>query len=405
MTEFVPVNAASGEARTDRVLKEFQRPTVTGEEETIQRVRRSAADKTQQNAPDRDTTAVSYGAITLLAATFALSMWLFPKRVGNFLFGDRVLESQGYETVRESFQHISDAVRYGQHPPQYGVGQATIQLNPLHYTLLRILGTALGAASVAAHALRGATLANKLHLNTYKRLEVGLLLWALTSLSLSRSLWNVLTRPAAMLMSALPILVLSVAGPQLLRSNALQVLGNTMSDLRKPRTLRAGLYALLVPAFAAAGVLYMLAPATSLRLVFGRDGGSACQLLWQLIGSGLHLVPFVNLNLKKAADDHRLGASTHILLNLGLGAAGLGHLLALGHAWRKGLHGPAMPALLGTWLLTTLLSVNSIPAESTGLPAAAAEALVDPSDTMPKARDQVSGSQATPASIAHGQVS
>lgn len=35
-----------------------------------------------------------------------------------------------------------------------------------------------------------------------------------------------------------------------------------------------------------------------MQLVFGRDGGPAGQVLWQLIGSGLHLVPFVSLNLK-----------------------------------------------------------------------------------------------------------
>jgi hypothetical protein len=78
----------------------------------------------------------------------------------------------------------------------------------------------------------------------------------------------------------------------------IQVIHSTVSDLRRPRTVRAKIYALLVPAFAGAGISYMLAPATTLRLVFGRDGGSAGQLLWQLIGSGLHLIPFVSLNLK-----------------------------------------------------------------------------------------------------------
>lgn len=78
----------------------------------------------------------------------------------------------------------------------------------------------------------------------------------------------------------------------------MQVLGHTISDLRQPRTSRARLYALLVPAFAAAGISYILAPKTTMQLVFGRDGGPAGQVLWQLIGSGLHLVPFVSLNLK-----------------------------------------------------------------------------------------------------------
>jgi hypothetical protein len=70
------------QTRSARVV--FEEPplhTAQAKDVTVERVRRSASERTNPAGAERDTTAASYGAIALLAATLALSTWLFPKRV------------------------------------------------------------------------------------------------------------------------------------------------------------------------------------------------------------------------------------------------------------------------------------------------------------------------------------
>jgi hypothetical protein len=75
-------------------------------------------------------------------------------QVAHMMFGDAVFNSDGVRTVKESMQNVMDAARHGSHPPHYPSGQYTMQLDPLYATLLRILGTAFLASSVASYALR-----------------------------------------------------------------------------------------------------------------------------------------------------------------------------------------------------------------------------------------------------------
>ena len=170
---------------------------------------------------------------------------------------------------------------------------------------------------------------------------------------------------------------------------------------RRITGLHSALYSLLTPCLALAGATYLLAPGMSLAHVLGYVKGVDTFFWWQLIGGGLATVaPSITYSLKvrfrrsptsppaasspfllasarcwtqpwlthppachprppqKLADDGRLHEPVAKILNVGLLAAGAGHLSVLSPMLSANQGGPALPWVVGAWA-TALMAAGT----------------------------------------------
>eukprot|EP00884_Botryococcus_braunii_P009278 jgi/Botrbrau1/18351/Bobra.0179s0076.1 len=208
--------------------------------------------------------------------------------------------------------------------------------------LAQFFGSSLFLPISALYALKEAVEHNRLGSDTYRRLNLGLLIW-----SLGLSVLVVLEPPAlshhvtTLVRAAAPFLVASTAVGYLAGSGAnfspaplVVGLYGGIESVLGPKNAVAALYSASTAAVGLGGLLRLF---QSIPGVLPNTPQALALLLLRSTGLGLLFASICLFTLKDAADRGRLGASTFKLLNLATLAASVFQLGVLGRSLASGL--------------------------------------------------------------------
>lgn len=281
-----------------------------------------------------------YAALAVVLACAALPLIFLPKPTARFMFGSAA------EPPEDQHKHL-------------------LQINA---------GCLLASAAVAA-ALEELARHHQLHTFTADTLKLGLAALAAGNILIQLYYPATLTALAALLAAignaallALPVsqLVLTRADRARVWRDFRRLPRNVGGFLRlRHPTLTSGFYLLLSMSLPLAGASYFVAPKTTLHRTFGYVFGKSTQFLWKMAGiADATALTSIALVLKDKAENNLLGRSTARILNIGLLAAAILHILVLGPILSIGHGGWMLPLLVTNWgaaMAASMLGLASSP--------------------------------------------
>lgn len=252
---------------------------------------------------------------------------------------------------------------------KFAFGHSADPVSEQHLQLFRIYGTELLSAAAISFALEEATRKSMLQSFTGDTLKLSLIGFA--AFKAAEYIFYPFTKtPWAM---ALELAVLSLTF--LLPASQLLFSRSDRSRFRLPPSLprfkpsttsiTAFFYTFLTIAMPLSGLMYIILPKYTMYHGFGYVYGTSTIMLWRAIGGGhISLLTGLCYTLKEKADDGLLSKSIARILNIGLLATSVGHMLILGPMLSNGQQEggfllPLVTAMWGSALLSSMMGLSA----------------------------------------------
>jgi len=253
-------------------------------------------------------------------------------------------------------------------------GRSADPVEDQHVYLHQIYATELFSAAAISFALEEAARKNMLNSFTGDTLKLGLVgfsafkaaeygLYPLTKTPWGMALeWVVLSFAALLPASQL---LFSRADRSRLQRDFIRPAPSHIKQLFQLRkfTITAIMYTFLSVAMAVSGFSYIMIAKFTMFHGFGYVYGKSTIMLWRAIGGGhLSLMTALCYTLREKAEDNLLSKSIARMLNMGLLATSVGHILILGPMLSKGHGGfllPVVSAMWGNAMLTSMAGLSA----------------------------------------------